>query len=195
MLTGTASHLLLHQHPLQGNTLGFVTTTSKFGRPRRKTTPLFPRIIKGSSFLLPKMLSQDSVQAAPPKKSFLKHTGAAQAKENTQPCFFGQGRGRSYSCCITPPGLEYKRIPGQQEFGTLLQQTPCRASSETFSAGAEEELPAGILLILGSASSLSLPRTVRAGHALSQLLLSASTPLLFPGKELQTDEEMPLGSV
>lgn len=161
----------------------------------QQRTPLLPRIIKGSSFPFPKMLSQDSVQAAPPKKSFLKQSGAAQAKENTQPYFFGQRRGRSYSCCITPLGLEYKRIPGQQEFGTLLQQTPCRASSEAFSAGAEEELPAGILLILGSASSLSLPRTVRAGHALSQLLLSASTTPPFSGKELHTDEEMPLGSV
>lgn len=92
--------------------LGFVTTTSRFGRPHSKTTPLLPRIIKGSSLPFPKIWSQDSVQAAPPKKSFLKQTGAAQAKENTQPCFFGQGRGRSYSWCITPPGLEYKRIPG-----------------------------------------------------------------------------------
>lgn len=161
----------------------FVTTTGKFRRPRSKTTPLLPRIIKGGSFPFPKMPSQDSGRAAPPKKPFLKQTGAAQAKENTQPRFFGQGRGRSYSCCITPQGLEYKRIPGQQEFGTLLQQTPCGASSEAFSAGAEEELPAGILLILGSARSLSLPRTGRAGHALSQLLLSASAPsTAFPGE-------------
>lgn len=55
------------------------------------------------------------------KKFFLKQTGAAWAKESTLLLLFRQGRGRSYFCCIALLGLEYIRISGQEEFGTLLQ--------------------------------------------------------------------------
>lgn len=140
------------------------------------------------------MLSQDSVQVAPLKKSFLKQTAAAQAKENTQPHFFGRGEAGAIPAALHPRDWNIKGSLGSRNlglYGTLLQQTPCGASSEAFSAGAEEELPAGILLILGSARSLSLPRTGRAGHALSQLLLSASTHCLSQEKRCRQTKKCP----
>lgn len=64
-----------------------------------------------------KMLSQDPGQAAPPKKSSLKPTGAAQAKENTQPRFFGQGEAGAIPAALHPRDWNIKGSLGSRNLG------------------------------------------------------------------------------